>query len=129
MTNATRIGACVVLALVWLAVPATAAGAGDGAALHAAIGAYMVAGFVDIASTEYGVGRNVAHEANPLFRPAVERGPFTAGLVKGTAHTALAWWLLRSHAAHPTRALWIAAALAGAQIAVDVSNARAIGRR
>jgi hypothetical protein len=117
-----------VLALVLLTAAPAAAQLPDGTVTHAVLGTYAVAAFVDISATEYGIGTGKFREHNPLFRWAVARGPTTAGVVKGSAHTAIVWWLLRQHKAHPTRTFWVSLALASAQVAVDVQNARTIGR-
>lgn len=106
-----------------LAVPSVAR-AQDGFQTHAALTAYMLAAFGDVAQTEHAIGAGTAKEVNPVLAWSVQKGPITAALVKGSMHTALAWWLLHTHQDHPQRAFWIAVGLASAQLAVDVHNAR-----
>jgi hypothetical protein len=119
--------ALVLLAALLVTAPAHAQ-VPDGTATHVVLGTYAVAAFVDISATEYGIGTGNFRETNPAFRWAVNRGPTTAGIVKGSAHTVIVWWLLRQHKGHPTRTFWVSLALASAQVAVDVQNARTIGR-
>ena len=107
-----------------LAARPLAAQTSDGLPLHIVLGGYMVSAFADLSVTEYYVGKGTVREANPLFRPAVEKGPVTAAIVKGSVHTAVAWWLLRAHAEHPKLAFWSAAALCGAQLAVNARTVR-----
>ncbi len=107
------------------AVPARAQGA---LPFHLAVGAYMTTAFVDVATTEYGLGRGTVREVNPLFVPIANKGPVVAGLAKGLVHTGVAALLLSDHKHHPKRAFWLAVALTGMQLTVDIHNARVMGR-
>lgn len=114
----------LVLCVILLPSAARAQSPDDGLKTHAALATYMVAAFGDISITENAIGRGVAREANPVLAWSVQKGPLMAAVVKGSMHTALAWWLLHTHADHPQRAFWIAVGLAAAQAAVDVHNVR-----
>lgn len=92
-----------------------------------ALGAYMVAGFADATGTAYCQGARTCHEVNPVLAPIVERhGVVAAMTVKGAMHTGISAWLLHDRKRHERRAFWTAIALAGAQVAVDIGNARRI---
>jgi hypothetical protein len=94
-----------------------------------ALGAYMTAGFWDASMTAYCSGAKTCHEVNPLLAPIVDRrGVVPAMTVKGALHVGLAAWLLHDRHQHPKRAFWTAVGLTAAQMAVNVGNARRVGR-
>jgi hypothetical protein len=106
-------------------VPASA----DSRVTHTLIAGYMVAAYVDASSTAWCLGKGTCTETNPLFRPIVNRhGVVPAMAVKGITHTAIAWWLIKTHTHHPSLARWSAVALLSAQVLVDVHNVRALRR-
>ena len=94
-----------------------------------ALGAYITAGFWDASATAYCSGARTCHEVNPVLAPIVDRrGVVPAMAVKGALHVGIAAWLLHDRHAHPKRAFWTAVALTGAQVAVNVGNARRLKR-
>lgn len=113
--------ALLVIALLLCAVPATA----QDRKTPIAIGAYVVAGFWDATGTAHCLGQGTCREVNPLLAPVVDRrGPVLAMTFKGAMHTGIAAWLLHDRKAHPKRAFWTAVGLFGAQMAVNIGNAR-----
>ena len=94
-----------------------------------ALGAYMTAGYWDASATAYCSGARTCHEVNPVLAPIVDRrGVVPAMAVKGALHVGIAAWLLHDRHQHPKRAFWTAVALTGAQVAVNVGNARRMKR-
>lgn len=117
--------AVIVIGLLLTATPALAQSEG---ATHAAIASYTVFGFIDVATTEYLIGTGTVREANPVFKLAVDRGPVLAGFIKGSAHTAIAYLLVRTHQKKPRWTFWTAVSLGVGQAYVDYHNARLVRR-
>lgn len=93
---------------------------------HLTIASYGIAAFVDISTTEYGLGRGIVREANPIQKYFTDHGPVAAGIAKGTMHVGIGYILLRYHKQHPKLVFWCTALLTGAQVFVDYSNSRFI---
>ena len=100
--------------------------------LHGVIGAYGVAAFTDTSLTEYGLGKGIVHEANPLQKWATDKGPVWAGISKGTEHVLLGYLLLKFHNSgdDKTKKIILATAigLTAFQTWVDYSNAKVISK-
>lgn len=93
--------------------------------LHAVLAAHVVAQTVDVATTEYALGRGVGREANPAMRWAA-RAPVRMGLAKGGYAAASSWALLVLHKRHPRAALIAGIASTAVGVVVSARNARAI---
>lgn len=85
------------------------------------IGAYGVSAFVDTTTSAYGFGKGDVHEVNPLLKP-FQKHPVAFGLVKGTMHGLVVYFLLKNKDAHPEVVKWMALILLSSQVAVDTSN-------
>jgi hypothetical protein len=124
-----RILLIVVTLCVFLPKPAAAQ---SETAAHLVIGAYVVAGFADTAQTAYCLGAKTCIEANPVLRPLMgigdQKGVARALTVKGLWHVGGSYLLLRMHKEHPKLAFWTGVAMASAQTAVVVHNARVSDR-
>ncbi len=90
------------------------------------IGSYSVSATVDIATTQYGLGKGTVREANPIQKFFTDRGPVWSGIAKGTMHTSVGYFLTRNREKHPKLVRWSTIILTSAQIYVDIHNARTI---
>lgn len=115
------------VALILLLIPSSALAQSDNI-LHGVIASYGVAAFVDVATTEYGLGKGIVHEANPIQKWATDRGPVVVGLAKGSMHVGIGYFLLKYHEKNRKLALASAIGLLAAQVVVDYSNAKVINK-
>lgn len=113
------------LILIFLFIPSRIEAQSEGI-IHATVASYGVAAFVDTATTEYGLGKGIVHEANPIQKYFTDNGPVVAGIAKGSMHITIGYFLLRYHQEHPKIIFWTTALLTGAQVWVDYSNAKVI---
>lgn len=90
---------------------------------HVLLIGYGAAAAVDVTQLAQGMERGTVHEANPFLAPLAKSSPVPAMAVKGAMHAAIADLLL-----HKKGKKWtvLAAGLLGAQVAVDVMNARTL---
>lgn len=98
------------------------------ATTHIVFGAYTIAAFTDVSLTQYGLGKGIVYEANPVQRYFTNQGPAVSGIAKGSMHFAIGYFLFRKHAKHPKEVLLSLALLTAGQIAVDVSNYHQINK-
>lgn len=98
------------------------------AATHLLFGAYTVSAFTDVSLTQYGLGKGIVYEANPIQRYFTNQGPAVSGIAKGSMHFAIGYYLFRKHERNPKKVLLSLALLTAAQIAVDVSNYHQINK-
>lgn len=92
-----------------------------------ALGCFSVGSYWDAINTAYCDAKGVCHEANPVYRPFVQRrGIVFTMTLKGAANTGLAALIIEDHQRHPVRAFWSAVGLCVAQGTVDVLNATTI---
>lgn len=95
-------------------------------ATHLLFGVYTVAAFTDVSLTQYGLGKGIVYEANPVQRYFTNQGPLASGIAKGAMHFGVGYFLFRKHDKNPKGVLISIALLSAAQIAVDYSNYRQI---
>jgi len=94
------------------------------------IAIYGVAAFVDVSTTQYGLGKGIVTEANPPQKYFTDKGPVWSGIAKGSMHTGIIYMMLKYRKSEHKRLVFASIALlTAAQIAVDVSNAKVIGER
>lgn len=90
---------------------------------------YITSAFVDTASTSYGYGKGIVHEANPLLAPIVDKNIYVGMGVKGAVHAAVAWFLLDKQPEHPKAVLFTTIGLWAAQSYVDYRNIKTLNAR
>lgn len=119
------IGVLLVLGCLCLSRPAAA----QDRKTPIALGAYMTVAFWDATLTAYCHGQGTCREVNPVLAPIVDQRGVVAGMtVKGAMHVGISAWLLHDRKQHPKRAFWTAVGLFGAQLAVNIGNARRLER-
>lgn len=96
---------------------------------HILIGGVAVTSFADASSTSHCFGAGTCREANPLFRPFVDRSVVGSMALKGAATYAMTAWLWRMHRDHPTRARLVALGFVVMQGAVVAHNVRTLRGR
>jgi hypothetical protein len=96
----------------------------------AVISFYGVTAFVDVATTEYGLGKGIVHETNPIQKIFTDKGPVWSGIAKGSMHVGIGYLLIKYHDSSDVRVKRItlvsAIGLSVAQLFVDINNAKAI---
>ncbi len=97
-------------------------------ALHIAITAYAITAAVDLSTTQYGLGKGIVHEANPIQKYFTDKGPVVSGIAKASMHVGVVWYLKKRHEYNPKAVLWTTIGLIGAQVLVDYNNYKAINK-
>lgn len=98
------------------------------ATTHVLFGAYTISAFTDVSLTQYGLGKGIVYEANPIQRYFTNQGPAVSGIAKGAMHFSIGYLLFRQHNKHPKEVLLSIALLTAAQVAVDISNYKQINK-
>lgn len=91
------------------------------------LGTYAVSATVDVATTQYGLGKGVVVEANPVQKFFTDQGPVVSGIAKSSMHFAIGYYL---HKHYDRKAAKIAlVGLIAAQVVVDYHNAKVISQK
>lgn len=91
-------------------------------------GAYSISAIVDVSLTQYGLGKGIVYEANPVQRYFTDRGPVVSGIAKGSMHFAIGYFLFKRKDSNPKAVMLSLVLLTAANIAVDISNNKQINR-
>lgn len=95
----------------------------EGQVSQIAVGAFMTSAGADLAVTQYGLGRGVFEELNPLLKP-FEHKPVGMAVTKMGLSSVIAYYLLKTRHSHPKRALWVGVGLTLLNVAVTWRNVR-----
>lgn len=103
--------------------------ASDAKAAGVLLAGFGFAASVDMLQTSYCLGARTCTEANPLLRGAITRHGAVGGLaIKGAAHTASIYTLVRLRQRSPRSVKWAAVGMLAMQSYVDYRNLREFRR-